>query len=414
MSAFSIPLSGLAASSDALNVIANNLSNLNTDGYKEQTLNFADVFNQMQGVSGNGDPIQIGSGVQVAGQTSNYTNGTVTSTGIASNLALQGNGFFVVENTGNGEMSFTRDGAFSVNSQGSLCTTQGQLVMGYPAVNGVVSTSVALAPINVNQAANIPSVQTSTFSMDTNLNAGSAPGDSYSTPLTVYDSLGTQQTLTVTFTNAAPGSWNYTITLPASATGGTGSPTTLTSGTMTFDSSGNLTSPASPVTGIQINGLADGAAPMSMNWSLTGPGGVSYITQQTGTSATTSTAQNGYGVGTLTGYSVLSDGTVQGQFSNNQTMALGRIAVASFANDQGLTQLGNNDLQATFASGSPVIGEAGAGGNGTITGGAVEESNVNLSAEFANMIVAQQGYDANAKVLTTMNQVSQATIQMVS
>jgi flagellar hook protein FlgE len=230
----------------------------------------------------------------------------------------------------------------------------------------------------------------------------------------VYDSLGTQQTLTVTFTNTAPGSWNYAITLPASATGGTGTPTTLSSGTMTFDSSGNLTSPASPIAGIQISGLADGAASMNMSWNLTGPGGVSYITQQTGTSATTSTAQNGYGVGTLTGYSVLSDGTVQGEFSNNQTMALGRVAVASFSNDQGLTQLGNNDLQATFASGSPVIGEAGAGGNGTITGGAVEESNVNLSAEFANMIVAQQGYDANAKVLTTMNQVSQATIQMVS
>jgi flagellar hook protein FlgE len=414
MSAFSIPLSGLAASSDSLNVIANNLSNLNTDGYKDETLNFADVFNQMQGVSGNGDPIQIGSGVQVVGQTSNYTNGTVTATGIASNLALQGNGFFVVQNTGNGEMSFTRDGAFSVNSQGELCTSQGQLVMGYPAVNGVVSTSVALAPIDVNQAANIPAVQTSTFSMDTNLNASAAPGDSYSTPLTVYDSLGTQQTLTVTFTNTAPGSWNYAITLPASATGGTGTPTTLSSGTMTFDSSGNLTSPASPIAGIQISGLADGAASMNMSWNLTGPGGVSYITQQTGTSATTSTAQNGYGVGTLTGYSVLSDGTVQGEFSNNQTMALGRVAVASFSNDQGLTQLGNNDLQATFASGSAVIGEAGSGGNGTITGGAVEESNVNLSAEFANMIVAQQGYDANAKVLTTMNQVSQATIQMVS
>jgi flagellar hook protein FlgE len=140
---------------------------------------------------------------------------------------------------------------------------------------------------------------------------------------------------------------------------------------------------------------------------------VSLITQQTGASATTSTTQNGYGVGTLTGYSVLSDGTVQGQFSNNQTMALGRVAIASFANDQGLTQLGNNDLQATFASGSAVIGVAAAGGNGTITGGAVEESNVNLSNEFANMIVAQQGYDANAKVLTTMDQVSQATIQMI-
>jgi flagellar hook protein FlgE len=413
MSAFSIPLSGLAASSDALNVIANNLSNLNTDGYKDETLNFADVFNQMQGVSGNGDPIQIGSGVQIANESSNYTNGTVSSTGISSNLALQGNGFFVVQNTGNSGESFTRDGAFTVNSQGELCTAQGQLVMGYPAVNGVVSNTTALGPINVNQAANIPAQQTSSLSIDANLNAAAAPGDTFSTPLTVYDSLGTQQTLTMTFTNTAPGAWNYSVSLPASATGGTGAATTLATGALTFDSSGNLTAPASPITGIQVTGLADGAAAMNMSWNLTGTGGTSFITQQTGASATTSTSQNGYGVGTLTGYSVLADGTVQGEFSNNQTMALGRVAIASFANDQGLTQLGNNDLQATFASGGAVIGQAGSGGNGTITGGAVEESNVNLSTEFANMIVAQQTYDANAKALTTMNQVSQATIQMI-
>jgi flagellar hook protein FlgE len=414
MSAFSIPLSGLAASSDSLNVIANNLSNLNTDGYKDETLSFADVFNQMQGVSGNGDPIQIGSGVEVAGETSNYTNGTVSDTGISSNMALQGNGFFVVQNTANGQESFTRNGDFTVNSQGELCTAQGQLVMGYPAVNGVVSTSTSLAPINVNQAANIPAEQTSTFSINANLNAGASVGDTFSTPLTVYDSLGTQQTLTMTFTNTAAGSWNYSVTMPASATGGTGAATTLATGTMTFNSSGNLTAPASPIAGIQITGLSDGAAPMNMSWDLTGTGGTSLITQQTGTSATTSTTQNGYGVGTLTGYSVLADGTVQGQFSNNQTMALGQVALASFANPQGLTQLGNNDMQATFASGSPVIGQADAGGNGTITGGAVEESNVNLSTEFANMIVAQQSYDANAKALTTMDQVSQATIQMIT
>ncbi|MFP5229853.1 MAG: flagellar hook protein FlgE [Acidobacteriota bacterium] len=413
MSAFSIPLSGLAGSSDSLNVIANNLSNLNTNGYKTENLDFADVFNQMQGVSGNGDPIQIGSGVKLAGQIADYTNGSVSATGIASNMALQGNGFFVVQNTTNGQESFTRDGTFSVNSQGELCTATGQLVMGFPAINGVVSSSSALAPINVAQSANNPAAQTSTFSIDANLNAGAAVGDTFSTPLTVYDSLGTQQTLTVTFTNTATGAWKYNITLPASATGGTGAPTSLASGNMTFDSSGNLTSPASPITGINIAGLADGAANMSLNWTIKGNGGTSLITQQTGTSATTSTYQNGYGVGTLTGYSVLSDGTVQGQFSNNQTMALGRVAIASFANNQGLTQLGNNDMQATFSSGSAVIGQAGAGGNGTITGGAVEESNVNLSTEFADMIVAQQSYDANAKVLTTMNQVSQATIQMI-
>ncbi len=415
MSAFSLPLSGLAASADSLNVIANNLANLNTDGYKDETLNFADLFNQMQGVSGNGDPIEYGSGVQVAGETSNFTNGTVASTGVASNMALQGNGFFVVQDTSDNQTSFTRDGDFGVNSQGQLVTSEGQLVMGYPAVNGQISTSSVLGPINVNQATNIPAVATTSIQMDTNLDASAGVGTTFSSPLTVYDSLGSSHVLTVTYTNTGANTWDYSISIPSSdITGGTGTSTTVASGTMTFDSSGNLTSPASPITGINISNLADGAANMSLSWDLSGAGGAGTITQQDAASATTTTSQNGYGVGTLTGYSVLSDGTVEGQFSNDQTMALGRVAVASFANVQGLQQTGNNDYQATFASGSAVIGQAGAGGNGTITGGAVEDSNVNLSTEFANMIVAQQNYDANAKVLTTMDQVSQATIQLIS
>ena len=414
MSAFSIPLSGLAASSDSLNVIANNLANLNTDGYKDETLNFADVFNQMQSVSGNGDPIQFGSGVQVEGQTSNYADGTVSSTGQASNMALQGNGFFVVQDQANGQESFTRDGDFTVNSQGQLCTPQGQLVMGYPAVNGQVSTSTALGPINVNQASNIPATATSSFQMNTNLDASAATGATFSSPLTVYDSLGSSHTLTVTYTNTGANTWNYNITIPGSDVGSTSASQTVSSGTLTFNSSGELTSPTTSVTGINIIGLADGASNMSLTWNLAGSGGTSTLTQQDATSATSGTTQNGFGVGTLTGYSVLPDGTVQGQFSNNQTMALGQVAVAGFANPQGLSQMGNNDLQATFASGSAVIGQAGAGGNGSITGGAIEESNVNLSTEFANMIVAQQGYEANAKVLTTMDQVSQATIQLIS
>jgi flagellar hook protein FlgE len=413
MSAFSIPLSGLAASSDALNVIANNLANLNTDGYKDENLTFSDLFNQMLGSSGNGDPIQVGSGVQVAGETANFTNGTVDSTGIASNMALQGNGFFVVQGS-NGQMDFTRDGSFGVNAQGQLVTSSGQLVMGYPAVNGTVSTNAALAPINVDQAQNIPAVATSSFSMDTNLDASATVGTTFSTPLTVYDSLGNSHVLTVNYTNTGANTWSYSVTLPAADTGGTGStPTTLASGTMTFNSSGQLTSPTNSITGINITGLADGAASMNLTWNLSSNGSPA-ITQQDATSATSTTQQNGYGVGTLTGYTVLSDGTVEGQFSNDQTLALGQVAVAGFANNQGLTQLGSDDYQATFASGAAVIGQAGAGGNGTITGGAVEESNVNLSSEFANMIVAQQNYEANAKALTTMDQVSQALIQIIS
>jgi flagellar hook protein FlgE len=250
--------------------------------------------------------------------------------------------------------------------------------------------------------------------MNTNLDSSAATGTSFSTPLTVYDSLGTPQTLSVNYTNNGANSWSYSITLPASATGGTGTPSTLASGTLSFNSSGQLTSPSGSVTGINITGLADGASPMNLTWNLNDSSGNPTITQQNATSATSTTNQNGYGVGSLTGYSVLADGTVQGQFSNSQTEALGQVAVANFTNVQGLTQTGNNNYQATFASGSAVIGQAGAGGNGTITGGSVEESNVNLSTEFSKMIVAQQGYEANAKALTTFNQISQATIQMMS
>jgi flagellar hook protein FlgE len=287
-------------------------------------------------------------------------------------------------------------------------------VLGYPAANGVVQTGAALAPITVDQANNIPAVATTSFQMTTNLDATATVGTTYSSPMTVYDSLGESHALTIQYTNTAPNTWSYSVTLPAADTGGAGNPTTVTSGTLDFDSSGNLTSPSGTVPNIAIAGLADGAAAMNLTWNLNGSGGTPAITQQAAASATSETTQNGYTNGTLTGYSVLSDGTVQGQFSNQQTLALGQVAVASFANNQGLTQTTNNDYQASFASGAPVVGEAGQGGNGTISGGAVEESNVNLSTEFANMIVAQQGYEANAKVLTTLDQVSQATLQVVS
>jgi flagellar hook protein FlgE len=412
MSAFSIPLSGLAAASSELNVIANNLANLNTDGYKNQTLSFASIFNAAQGTSGNGDPIQIGDGVQVAGKTSNFTDGNLNSTGIASNMALQGNGFFVVE--GKGQTNYTRSGDFTVNSEGQLCTPQGELVMGYPATNGVVSTTSALTPITVSQAAILPASATTSFQMNTNLNASAAVGDTFSTPMTVYDSLGESHVLSVTYTNAAPNSWNYSITLPAADTGGTGPATQIASGTLSFNSSGVLTSPTGSVPGISITGLADQAAPITLNWALADSAGNPLITQQDTASATSNPTQNGYTAGTLSGYSVLADGTVQGQFSNSQTLAIGRVAVASFANNEGLIPIQNNDYEASFASGAAVIGQASVAGNGTITGSAVEESNVDLATQFSNMIVAQQGYQASAKVLTTFNQVSQALLQVVS
>jgi flagellar hook protein FlgE len=420
MASFSVPLSGLQASSSALQVIGNNLANLNTDGFKDQTLSFGDIFSQMQGTSGNGNPIQIGSGVQIEGTSSNLTDGSVNSTGTDSNMALQGNGYFVVSN--NGDTSYTRDGDFSVNSSGQLTTSGGDLVMGFPALNGTVSTSGALVPITVNSNGTAPAAATSSFQVDANLDSAAPLGTTFNTPLTIYDSLGTAQTLNIQYTNTGTNAWQYTVTLPGSATGSTAATTTLATGSMTFNSSGQLTSPTGSVPTIDIpgttpgaSGFADGAASMSLTWNLNDASGNPTITQQNIASAVNTTpTQNGFAAGSLKSYSVLSDGTVEGTYSNGQTMALGQVAVASFSNPQGLAQAGDGNEQATSASGTAVVGQAGVGGNGTITGGAVEGSNVNLSTEFANMIVAQQSYDANAKVLTTLNQVQQATIQMVS
>lgn len=413
MASFAIPLSGLEASSSSLSNIGNNLANLNTDGYKDQTLTFGAIFSQAQESSGNGDPIQIGSGVLTEGTSANFTNGTIDSTGIASNMALQGNGFFVIGGGANNETSYTRDGAFSVNSSGQLITAEGGLVMGYPATNGVVSTSGQLGPIAVNQSSLVPASATTTFQTNTNLEAGSPVGTTYNVPLNIVDSLGTPQSLNIEYTNTGTNTWSYNITLPGAATGAT-SPTTIASGTMTFDSSGNLTSPSGTVPGISITGLSDGAAPINLTWDLNGTSGAPSITQQASASATTATEQNGFGVGSITGYSVLSNGVVQGQYSNGQTLALGQVAVANFADPQGLIESSGGTYQTTLASGAAVIGQAGTGGDGTITGGAVEQSNVDLSTEFANMIVAQQSYEANAKVLTTFDQVSQATLQLVT
>jgi flagellar hook protein FlgE len=197
---------------------------------------------------------------------------------------------------------------------------------------------------------------------------------------------------------------------------------------MTFDSSGNLelttvdagslsgavSSSGGSITGINIANLTDGAAPMSLTWNLNNAAGSPVISQQDEASATPVSNVDGFGAGTLSSYNVLSNGVVEGTFSNNQTLALGQVAVGNFANPEGLTQTNGGDFLATTASGAAVLGVAGAGGNGTITGGSVELSNVNLSDEFANMIVAQQNYEANAKALTTLDQVSQATIQLIS
>lgn len=413
MSFFSTPLSGLTASSAALESISNNLANMNTDGYKAQTTDFSDVFYQNLGTTGGGDPIQSGLGVQVSGTTSDLTNGAVSQTGVTSNMALDGSGYFVVKGS-DGALNYTRAGDFTTNSSGQLMTEDGQLVMGYPASSGVVNTNGALSPLNVGAGTTTPANATTTFSLTTNLNSAAALQDTFSSPISVYDSLGASHQLTMTYTKTADNTWTYNATVPSTdIKGGTGTSTSVGSGTLQFDSTGQLTSQTSAVT-LSIGPLSDGANAMSTSWNMTGSDGTSLVTQTASASSNSATTQDGFAAGTLSTFAVQTDGTVEATFTNGENRAIGQVVVASFPNEEGLSLNGANTYSMTAASGAPVIGTAGTGGRATIQGSAVEASNVDVATEFAQMIVAQRSYEANAKAITAFDQVEQDTIAMKS
>lgn len=508
MASFFIPLTGLNADSTALNTIADDLSNMNTTGFKSQTVNFSDLFSQQLGTTGSGDPIQVGAGTQVANTETNFTAGTSNSTGLDTDVALQGNGFFVVQN--GSEQYLTRDGNFSLNSSGDLVTTDGMNVMGYSATNGVINTNAPLTAINIPENETQAPSATSTFGMNATLDSSDAAGTTVTGSLKIYDSLGQSYLATVTYTKSStPNQWTYNISVPdtlqantsvANTTsyqfglsGGTaanvdpstnltitganasGVSTTITAptvtagesittyatdlqnalntagitgtvsanaatgqltitgtglttsgsvvqdaipsanatGTLNFDSNGNLVSPSSNISGIQFAGLSDGASSLDMTWNLYGSGGAGTVTQVAATSDVSSSTQNGYAAGTYTGFSIGSDGTVSASFSNGNTLNVGQLALGTVTNLQGLQSNANGEYSTTLASGSTSIGVSGAGGLGTMEDGALEASNVNISQEFSDLIIAQRAFEANAKSVTTFDTVMGDTIQMV-
>ncbi len=410
MASFSIPLTGLNADQTELNTIANNISNLNTTGFKSQSTSFEDLFYQQVGSSGSGDPVLAGQGVKVAANSTDFTPGSInTAAGSPSDVALTGNGFFVLNN--GGTPAYTRAGDFQTDQDGNLTSVDGLAVMGYPASNGVVNTNAPLTAIQIPLGATQQPQATTSFTLNaTNLDASAATGTVVPAQVTVYDSLGQSHVATVNFTNQGGNSWSYAISLPAGDYSGT---TANTTGTLTFDNNGKLTAPAADVTGISFGTLADGASNLNFSWNLYDANNNPTLTQVASASTVGSTTQNGYSSGSYQGFNVGSDGTISVQFSNGQTQAVGQLAVATVNNEQGLARLGNNNFEATLASGQATVGVAGTGGRGTMEGGALEESNVDISSEFSNLIVAQSAYEANAKSVTTFNTVTQATINMI-
>jgi flagellar hook protein FlgE len=738
MPSFYIPLSGLNADSTALNTIANNLSNMNSTGFKAQTTNFSDLFYQQTGTTGSGDEIQAGTGVQVASNSTDFTNGTISSTGIATDAAINGTGFFVLNN--NGSQLYTRDGNFQTSSTGALESTEGQGVMGYMATNGVINTSGGLTDITIPTSGVMQPSATTTLSTTQNLDSTSAIGAQTTGQVEVFDSLGKNYEATVTYTNLGDNKWSYAVTLPdtlaaaaataasaqtlpvtaaaansatvpagaltpvASAdllgntintfsfgsssgilasgsssgtlatvdtgtnmtiTGATllgtattsaptitagesvdtyaaalqsaitaaglvgvtatsaagqlvitgpaattsinnnvaqdlqgatvdyslgssatvdpltslsitgltaaGTPATINplptvtageslssyaadlntaltnagilnvavastpggqlsitganmtttgsvsqdmtaqtinynfglnnntlatvnsgtnltisgltpsgadatttapivtagetvvqyaaalnqsladagiggvaatvnggqlsisganmstsgtliqdppasasaTGTLSFDASGNLISPSTNVSNITFGGLSDSAAAMNVTWDLFGTTGTGAISQTDSASTQSANTQNGYTSGTYQSFTVGSDGTVTATYSNSQHQTVGQLALATVSNLQGLADVGSTEYQTTASSGVASVGVAGAGGRGTLQGTSLEASNVNISAEFSDLIIAQRAFEANSKAMTTFDTLTQETINMI-
>jgi flagellar hook protein FlgE len=434
MASFFIPLTGLESDSTALNTIANDLSNMNTTGFKAQTTDFSDLFYQQIGSTGAGDPIQVGAGVQVASNEISFTQGSINSTGNSTDVALNGSGFFVLNNGGNFE--YSRAGNFSLNANGNLVSSNGLNIMGYPAVNGVVNTNAPLTAINIPVGTVQDPAATTTMSMTANLDSATAAGTQFPAQLTVYDSLGEPHVATVTYTPTANANvWDYSVSLPAadySTAGNNAVPAAIT-GTMQFDANGNLTTvtptggaaetvgtAAGDVSSIALNFnpaatnlLADGATGLSINWNLLSASGTPTISQVDTASAVSATSQNGYTSGQYQSFAIGSDGTVTVSYSNGQQQNVGQLALANVSNLQGLSLLGDGDYVTTRASGTAVVGTSGAAGLGTVQDDALEASNVNISTEFSDLIIAQRAFEANAKSVTTFDTVTQDTINMV-
>jgi len=251
---------------------------------------------------------------------------------------------------------------------------------------------------------------TQNFGLTGNLDAATAVGGTFSSTITMYDSLGQSHAATIDFTNTAANTWSYSISLPPGDA--TGTPVNNT-GTLTFNSSGALLTPAANVTGISFPSLSDHANDLTFNWSLYGTNGTPTLGQTVDTSTITASTQDGFAAGSYQSFSVNASGVISAAFSNGQTQNIGQVAVASVTNVEGLSIDGGNNYQTTAASGAASVGAPGAGGRATIEDDTLEQSNVDISTEFANLIVAQRAYEANSKTVTTFDTVTQDAIGMI-
>lgn len=407
-------LSGLDASSQALNVVGNNIANSATVGFKTARAEFADVYaNSLWGSSNTA----VGIGTKVAAVTPMFTQGNITTTGNPLDLAINGQGFFREVN--NGTVSYSRDGQFSLNAAGGIVNASGAQLTGYPAGPNNTISSTPPQPLTLSNAP-VPPAASTTANFGLNLPANATPPTgtfsptnpttyNSSTSMSLYDSLGNSHTMTMYFANSTtPGKWNVYGTVDGNAlTGQLGSLTFNSAGAVSGVNSGAATGSTNPAGTMQLSfAPTNGASPVNVAVSF--PSSTQYGVPF----AVSTNTQNGYTTGQLAGFSIGNDGTIMGNYTNGQTVAQGQIAMADFTNPQGLAALSNNQFAETAASGAPVVGAPGSGSLGTLQSGAIEQSTVNLTTELVNMISAQRAYQGNAEMIKTEDQVQQTLMTL--
>lgn len=416
---FSTALSALSAESTAIDVVGNNLANLNTPGFKTSVVCFRDLVTESLGAGLGTTQVGFGTGQPLT--VRQFSQGAIQTTAGILDAAIQGDGFFVVQDR-SGETLYTRAGNFQTDTSGNLLTDTGFKVLGWTAdpATGLVDTNGTMGEIVVPVGSLKPPVATTAITADLNLNSAAAADatSSFTTPLTVYDSLGTPHVLTLAFQKTAPNTWSYQVTIPGAeiggGTAGTPYPISGASGTLTFDSNGKLTSPSfgTPIA-FSIPGLSDGASDMNLSWDCFNKLGTGRITQFGQPSSPSASSQNGAGAAQLDHVGLADGGLILAAYTDGTQVMVGQVAMASIRNPHSLIAVGNNAFQMSALTANPSIGVPGTGGRGTIQGGAIEASTVDIATEFTSLIVYQRAYEANAHVVTTADTLSQDTINLI-
>lgn len=398
-------VSGLRSHQARMDVIGNNVANVNTPGFKSGRVTFQEVFSQtLRGASsptglaedqrGGINAMQIGLGVDIASIDTIHTPGSLQPTSRVTDVAIEGNGFFVVAQ-GN-SFAYTRVGAFDIDGDGVLVDTDGRKVMGWVSdssgVLPVGRSAQNLSPLEIRMGSNMPAKATTNAYMAKNLNAEAEVGSVRTTAVTVYDSLGAVHTVTLEFEKTDVNEWEWT------ASGGTAGG----SGTMVFNTDGSLNS----VDDVEVTLTPAGADPLAFDIHF------DNITQVAGPSTVEPASVDGWATGTLESFTCDPTGMIFGFYSNGQNLVLGQIALCSFSNPGGLVKQGNNLYVQSNNSGAPDIGEAGTSGRGTIAPSSLEMSNVDLAEEFTQMIITQRGFQANSRVITVSDELLQELVNL--